>query len=764
MNTRSKSNRWTESNRALAEHSPNFRALSVRDLLDARDQYHYHLMNKANVVGTAVGLYLFRKGDVAAPGAKKKAQGERRFDNSAVGDASWPSVLVLVNEWIDDAHFGGSEEKHEPFEMVPKTLFLPDGRTVPVCVVKVSPVESIPSPIPKWHWPGSLLGGGVPINVSVQGRLKTATAGCLVSDGHTTYALTNRHVCGPAGTGISAVVRNRQVVIGRSSARQLTRLLFNKLYPGLPMRSTYVNLEVGLIELENVNDWTSQVYGLGPIGPLLDLNDHNLSLRLIGQEVVAHGAHSGELSGRIQALFYRYKSVGGYEYVSDFLIAPAAGRASTQPGDSGTVWHLAPKLESDRPLPLAVEWGGQSFAFPTGTERLNFALATTLSNVCHLLNVELVQEHNTGVMPYWGQTGHYSIASFAASFTGGGKLGTLIDANLDRISFARGDLDAKRIKAALKDARDNGDFVPLADVPDLVWKNFPNSVTGGRDNRPAGHGRSTGPEHPTHYADIDEPRPSDGKTLRQMSLADPTTNLTVKFWQAFYDECGHPSSSPTRRGLLPFRVWQFHDAMVVAVQQENVADYVCAAGLLAHYVGDACQPLHGSMLADGFPQQNGENGGQRGQGVHSVYETKMIDRFATDLVAAIATKVAQLEPLPEVTSGAGAALATVELMDRSAKTLPPTDLVNAYIRAGGTNHAAERDALWENFHDETATLMADGARVLGMLWKSAWIAGNGPSIGANKIAAIEPSTLRELYENPAFVPSRTLDEIEPVLQ
>jgi len=399
MSKRSKRNHWTESNQALAQNSPNFRALSVRDLLDARDQYHYHLMNKTNVVGTAIGLYLFRKGDVATPGAKKKAKGERRFDNSAVGDASWPCVLVLVNEWIDDAHFGGSEEKHEPFEMVPKTLFLPDGRTVPVCVVKVSPVESIPSPIPKWHWPGSLLGGGVPINVSVQGRLKTATAGCLVSDGHTTYALTNRHVCGPAGTRISALIRNRQVVVGRSSARQLTRLPFNKLYPGLPMRSTYVNLEVGLIELDNVNDWTSQVYGLGPIGPLLDLNDHNLSLRLIGEEVVAHGAHSGELSGRIQALFYRYKSVGGYEYVSDFLIAPTAGRACTQPGDSGTVWHLAPKLESDQPLPLAVEWGGQTFAFPTGTERLNFALATTLSNVGHLLNVELVQEHNTGVMP-----------------------------------------------------------------------------------------------------------------------------------------------------------------------------------------------------------------------------------------------------------------------------------------------------------------------------------------------------------------------------
>jgi hypothetical protein len=59
--------------------------------------------------------------------------------------------------------------------------------------------------------------------------------------------------------------------------------------------------------------------------------------------------------------------------------------------------------------------------------------------------------------------------------------------------------------------------------------------------------------------------------------------------------------------------------------------------------------------------------------------------------------------------------------------------------------------------------MADGARILGMPWKSALFAGTDLT-GTNKFAAIEPSTLRELHENPAFVPSLTLDEIEPVLQ
>jgi hypothetical protein len=506
------------------------------------------------------------------------------------------------------------------------------------------------------------------------------------------------------------------------------------------------------------------VFGLGPIGPLADLNDHNLSLRLIGQQVVAHGAYSGPLTGRIQAFFYRYKSVGGYEYVSDFLIAPEPDTPSTQPGDSGTVWHLAKKKEGDLPLPLAVEWGGQTFAFPAGTSRLNFALATTLSNVCHLLDVELVQEHNTGVMPYWGQVGHYGIASFACGKVGAGKLKTLMAANLDRISFASGNLNAKAIKVALKEARDNDGLIPLADVPDLVWKHFPHSVKGGRDNRVGDHFRSTGPEHPNHYADMDEQRPSDGKTLRKLSLQNPTNNLAVAFWQKFYDECGHTDTNSSQRGLLPFRVWQFYDAMVDAVKQKKVGDFVCAAGLLAHYVGDACQPLHGSILADGFPLAQGEEGEKRGAGVHSVYETKMIDRHAADLMPAVEAKTKQLAALDPVGSGFEAALATVKLMERTANKLPPEDLVNAYIDAGGTDHAAERDALWAKFQKETAAVMADGARVLGMIWKSAWIAGDGASIAANKIGAIDAATLKALYENPGFVPSLTLDQIGPVLK
>src|SRR5690349_24324382 len=105
----------------ILETNRNFQSLSVKDLLEARDLYHNHLLHKANVVGTAIGLYLIRDTDpwptknqepVAANGKKKKKpkgahKGERRFDNSSVRDYSWPCVLVLVKEWMPENAFGG---------------------------------------------------------------------------------------------------------------------------------------------------------------------------------------------------------------------------------------------------------------------------------------------------------------------------------------------------------------------------------------------------------------------------------------------------------------------------------------------------------------------------------------------------------------------------------------------------------------------------------------------------------------------------------
>src|SRR5262245_6457216 len=117
-----------------------YRSLSVSDLLEARDLYHAHLINKENVVGTAIGLYLIRDDDpwpdreqptVRRVNAVKEA---RTLERSEVRPYSWPCVLAFVSSWVEADRFGGDIDAQD---MVPKTLYLPDGRMVPVCVVKV---------------------------------------------------------------------------------------------------------------------------------------------------------------------------------------------------------------------------------------------------------------------------------------------------------------------------------------------------------------------------------------------------------------------------------------------------------------------------------------------------------------------------------------------------------------------------------------------------------------------------------------------------
>lgn len=154
----------------LATHS-NFQILSLKDLLLARDLYHYHLMNKAHVVGTAVGLYLIRASDPypmerthtrtakRSPKTVKRKKPPRTLAHSEVRDYSWPCVLAFVDAWISDDDFGtGSGELH-PDEMVPKTLYLSDGRMVPVCVVEATESsEGSLSVVPDWHWPADQMG------------------------------------------------------------------------------------------------------------------------------------------------------------------------------------------------------------------------------------------------------------------------------------------------------------------------------------------------------------------------------------------------------------------------------------------------------------------------------------------------------------------------------------------------------------------------------------------------------------------------------
>ncbi|WP_207210204.1 hypothetical protein [Lichenibacterium ramalinae] len=689
------------------------------------------------MVGTAVGLYLIRdsevgtrEGDRGGAPAERSSSGPRTFENSGVTSYSWPCVLVLVRDWVDATRFGHGGV--DPDHMVPRTLYLPDGRAAPVCVVAVSPAEPLPAGPADARLPSSYLGPGFPIVADVQGARHRASVGCLVTDGHRTYALTSRYVAGEPGSVVQAPLRGSLRPIGETAPRQLARLPFSKVLLEFPGRRSYVTLDVA------------------------DLNELNLGLQLIDQPVEAFGAASGRMRVTIKALFYRHEALAGYDCVSEFLIAPEEGGVQTSPGDSGTVWHLRTSVADAGGVgrivlrPMAVEWGGQGVAGTTG-RRYDFALATGLGTACQLLDVDLVTGHNVGAQPFWGQEGHYSIATVAIDQVRDGRLEAFLRDNVERVSFRPDELDPDTIRRRLSE----GDFVELADVPDLVWKKVAADVPGGRD-----HARNAGPEHPDHYADIDLPGP-DGRTLRDLTLSG-IANMDPQVWRDWYRANG--ATEARSQGLLPFRVWQIFDEMVASLRAGDAERFLCAAGIVSHYVGDACQPLHGSFLSDGRKDPADPKARTwSGKGVHATLEDEMVDRHAVELRPMIGPAAKAFGgPIPAIADGRDAAFATVTLMAQSAEILPPGALVDTYVKLGGGASARVVDGLWSAFGRQTADVMGAGARYLAAIWDAAYAVAATPL--PDGAGVVSETALAAIHQDGGFVPSLTLDEIGSVLR
>jgi len=711
----------------------NYSLLNLKDLLDARDHYHVHLAHLPHVVGTAVGRYLIHERDwwfTHQPGIDpdppkgfRQPATPRTLFNAAVRPWSWPCVLVFVDQWRERDSFAS-----QPDCMVPRALYLPDGRVVPTCVVLVE--EQTVTGESDYHlsFPRTLVGGGCLTLADVQGCTHMGSIGCLVTDGDLTYALTNRHVTGGPGREIYTSQHGRRVRLGVSDAKQIGDKAFVRAYPGWAGENTRLQIDAGLIRVDDLTGWTSQVAGIGPIDEWMDLNTDTLTLDMITQPVRAFGAASGLLHGDIAALFYRYGVAGGIEYVTDFLIKPHPKSRPTVHGDSGTLWLWEQKVDDKtiRLRPMAIQWGGHIWTDSSGVKGRTgaFALATSISLICRELGVTIVRDCASNLPQYWGDVGHYTIGFFACDRMKG-KLGSLMKANQLNVSYPHDSI----LSSTLIKKRGPGDFVPLADVPDRIWAHG-ETIRGSADK-------------PNHFADMDQKDPTrGGKTLLEL-CRDPA-NVNPDFWLACYESVGD-----TSRGLLPFRVWQFFDEMRDAAKKKDVTRFVAAAGTCAHYVGDACQPLHCSFLHDGYP-------GGKGAGVHSAYEDKMLRSHAPEILAeltkALSSATGKIAP-PK--NGHEAAVAVVELMRRTFQTIPPADIVDAFV---------DKKDLWTEFGADTVKVIKDGVRTLQAIWQGAWAAGSGDAIGQTNLAAVGTGDLIKLYRNKNWAPSKTLKTIKDVLQ
>jgi hypothetical protein len=722
-----------------------FHSLGIHDLLDARDQFHVHLAHKPNVFSTAIGRYLVRDSDPDAreasagrPPQRRSKSEPRTLLNSSVKSWSWPCVLVLVKQWqtLEDL-------AKRPEDVVPPFVYMPDGRIVPICVVLAVSAHLPARAVDPAHLAASAVGVGSPIYVDAQGMRRMGTTAGIVSDGSDFYLLTNTHLAGEIGRPVRALLRGIPVVVGSTrGTRNLTERTFSDIYPSLPGRDSVVNIDAAIVRLEDAHLWKADEL-TEPLGDVADFSAGTASLSWIGQPVVGHGAASGEMHGEIKALFYRYKSIGGRDYVADFLIgarSDASGPLVTQPGDSGSLWCLDGVLEPGKRSPLAMEWGGQRISSgPATGQFLQFSLATSVAVILRELNLDLIQDPTAERTQYWGPVGHFKIGQQACFLVENPALQKFFTANINNLSFSS---DQQIELATHLQAKE---FVPLSDVPDVVWKTNINRV------KPA---VTRAMENWNHYADIDLPG-ADGKTLMAQYLENGTA-LNYGDWTAFYKGAPVPSASTQKsnaQGALPFRVWQIVAKLIEFAKNGDGASFLTAAGCLAHYVGDACQPLHSSQHSDGL---NGAS-----TGVHSTYEDNMVDAHADEIAAGIGEAITNLSLKPRaIQSPRDAAMAAMDLMIFAQKTLPPETICQTYNDARpGTHKSATKakavlDALWQNCGQGTIEVIAAGAVTLAAIWEGAWKLSHA-AVNAEWLTKTFDGTndLMPIYENKDFLKS-----------
>jgi len=287
------------------------------------------------------------------------------------------------------------------------------------------------------------------------------------------------------------------------------------------------------------------------------------------------------------------------------------------------------------------------------------------------------------------------------------------------------------------------------------------------------------PEHANHFADMDrelKQKLPEGATLLAICKGKPQ-NVSVEVWRRYYDAVKKQfPAEHESRGLLPFRVWQIYEAMVSFVRDGKVAEFVCAAGVLSHYVGDSCQPLHISFMFNGDPDHmvpgtvRNQKTGQKqsghvpaGTGVHAAYEDDMIDRHVEEVIAGVDAELSSPPRPPLVKGGHAGAVAVVDLMQQTFEAIPPREIISEFLKVEHEKPAARADAMWGALGDRTIQAMADGCICLARLWDSAWKEGTGDS-SINSLSAISEAKLEKLYQNPDFLPSHTLDTIGPLLE
>lgn len=167
------------------------------------------------------------------------------------------------------------------------------------------------------------------------------------------------------------------------------------------------------------------------------------------------------------------------------------------------------------------------------------------------------------------------------------------------------------------------------------------------------------------------------------------------------------------QGVLPWALQNTYHALVEAFRSHNTEKTKVMMADLAHYVGDAHQPMHTTV------NYNGQLSGQKG--VHARYEINMVSKHYNELVANVIP--GPIAPVKDVSKFAfnciyesNLLLPVVMMADTAASDVTNKDYNEEYYRL-----------LWFRTQYVTVGEMRNAAERLASLYYTAWLEAGTPA-------------------------------------
>jgi hypothetical protein len=170
-----------------------------------------------------------------------------------------------------------------------------------------------------------------------------------------------------------------------------------------------------------------------------------------------------------------------------------------------------------------------------------------------------------------------------------------------------------------------------------------------------------------------------------------------------------------KHGTLPWRIQEIFDDLVAMFRSGDQDEIIRLAGYIAHYVGDAYQPLHLVQNYDGRKTCN--------EGIHKAFESNMILLFRDEIAESV-KKGAKSDVAP-------AALfpSLLEEMNATAELAP---VIFKADRAAIRSLKQHRRDYYRTLHKSIGPLaarqMSGAANAISLLWRMAWEQAGRPEL------------------------------------